>query len=108
MLKRLETRHDRMPRKERVLFGVLPGRTVTASDVAALGTAPQVKPPTSCGEALYATCPGWLRVWIDSFDVFHGRLGTQLLAKALRNWNRLIVVGGNPTLGGLPFRDWVI
>ena len=46
ILTRLEAGNDRMSRRRRMLGGMLARRTVTASDVPTLRTAPEMKPPT--------------------------------------------------------------
>ena len=50
----LEASDDRVPRRQEMLGRMLVGRTVAASDVTALRTAPQMEPPRARGQTLPA------------------------------------------------------
>ena len=51
----LETSNDRMARGSGMTGGVLGGRVVAATDMAALGAASKMEPPASCRQAFDAT-----------------------------------------------------
>ena len=68
-----EAPDDRVPGLGVMLRGVLPGRTVATSDMAALGAPTQVKPPTARCQALGTAGAARFRRGIDTVSLrLHG------------------------------------
>ena len=60
-----EAPDDPMPGPVGVSTRMLLGRGIAAPDVAALGTAPQMKPPSTGGKALDTAFAAWRRARVD-------------------------------------------
>jgi hypothetical protein len=71
ILTRLEAGNDRMPCRRRMLGCMLARRTVAASDVPALRTPAEMKPPTSRRrQAFHTPIAAWFRSGVDSALIF--------------------------------------
>src|SRR5689334_24196813 len=71
VLARLEALHERMTGVLGVLGGVLGRRLITAADVPALGTAPEMEPPAVGGQALDAASAARRHRGVDGTCVCH-------------------------------------
>jgi hypothetical protein len=80
VLTRLKACYDRVSGRRRMLRCMLTRRTVTASNVPALRTAPEMKPPTPRRrQAFYTTIATRLRSGVDSaHTLFHFRFSFRL------------------------------
>ena len=81
ILTRFEAGNDRMPCRRRMLGRMLARRTVAASDVPALRTPAEVKPPTFRGrQAFHTAIATRLRSGVDSAPIFfHFRFSLRAL-----------------------------
>src|SRR5580700_10931279 len=71
-LARFKTCHNRMPLGVEMLRGVLTGRTVATTDVAAFSTTPEMEPPSAGCKAVHAAFASCRYSRIDSLTFgFH-------------------------------------
>ena len=71
VLARFKAGNDGMPCRRRMLRRMLTGRTIAASDVSALGTPAEMKPPTfRRRQAFHTSVATWFRVGIKYAAIF--------------------------------------
>jgi hypothetical protein len=66
ILTRLEARNDEVPSLPEVRSGVPVRRSIAATDVTALGAAPQMKPPLTGGKTFNASRSAWNGMTVDA------------------------------------------